>query len=118
MHKLRSILAVMFAILIASPACCCLAASPPVKEASHSCCGGEQKEKKESLCDCSVKGHAIAEADKPVPPAPATPLPPVPEAPLLLIADLQPLVTYLPVASYVDTGPPTLRLEILQRFLI
>lgn len=115
MHKLRCILAFLFAILVANPACCCFAA-PAATQAEHACCGGE-KEKKESICNCETVGtQKLADTDINVPPALVSPAPP-PVAleiePAFFPADVQPVP-----AVYVDTGPLRRRLAMLQRFLI
>ncbi|WAC21432.1 hypothetical protein OVA24_08535 [Luteolibacter sp. SL250] len=117
MHRLRCIIAVMLAIFIAGPACCCLGMTQPVKQAEHSCCSGKSKEKKESVCSCSTAKHQkLAEKDTPLPALFSATLPPLPGAPVpVLLADR---TVSLPPAPVFDTGPPRLRLAVLQRFLI
>ena len=114
MHKLRCILAFLFAILVAGPACCCFA-SPPVQQADHACCGGEQ-EKKESICNCGTAISQKLTDDIDVPPALASSAPP-PAVLEIKTAIFQTDIQRVP-AVYVDTGPPRLRLAMLQRFLI
>jgi len=115
MHKLRCILAFLFAILVASPACCCVA-TPPAKQAKHACCGGE-KEKKESICNCGTAGtQKLADTDTNVPPALASSAPP--PAVLEIKTAFFPAEVRTPPTVYVDTGPPRLLLAMLQRFLI
>jgi hypothetical protein len=115
MHVFRSIFAVIFAILIANPACCCagvkLAAEKPAK---HSCCSGSTKEKKEAACDCGVKSPQMAEKHIILPDAPAMalPLPPV-AVPVPLEIPAQAIE---PTVRPHNTGPPGL--VMLQRFLI
>lgn len=115
MHKLRCILAFMFAILVAGPACCCIA-SQPAPQAEHACCGGD-KEKKESVCNCATAGaQKLADTDTNVPPVFASLAPP--PAFLEIRTVLPSPDVHPPVAAYVDTGPPRLLLAMLQRFLI
>ena len=114
MHKLRCILAFLFAILVAGPACCCFA-SPPVQQADHACCGGE-KEKKESICNCGTADSQKLTDDIDVPSALASSAP-SPAALEIKTAFFRTDIQRMP-AAYVDTGPLRLRLAMLQRFLI
>lgn len=117
MHPLRCILAALFAILIANPACLCAAMTPAEQPAGHSCCG-KQKEKQEAACDCAAHAPRISEAKASLPDAPAFLLPsailstpPMPEA-----GNAPPSTAK--VSPRADTGPPRLRLALWQRFLI
>jgi len=117
MHRLRCIIAVMLAIFIAGPACCCLGMTQPVKQADHSCCGSKTKEKKESVCGCaSAKHQKLAEKDTPLPVLFSAAIPPQPGVSVpALMAERTAIPLPFPVP---DTGPPRLRLAMLQRFLI
>lgn len=119
MHRLRCIIAVMLAIFIAGPACCCLGMTQPVKQkqAEHSCCGGKTKEQKEGACACTTAKHQkVAEKDTPLPALCYATLPPSPGVTVpVVMADRT--VALAPVPVF-DTGPPRLRLAVLQRFLI
>lgn len=118
MHRFRCIIAVMLAIFIAGPACCCLGMTQPVKQAEHSCCGSKKpKEQKESVCACTTAKHQkVAEKDTPLPALFSAALPPLPGAAVpVLLADRTVIPSPAPVF---DTGPPRLRLAVLQRFLI
>lgn len=116
MHKLRCIIAVMLAIFIAGPACCCLGMVQPVTQAEHSCCGGE-KEQKESACNCTTAKHQkLADKDVSLPAVLDLALPPQPGTPILAPL-VEEVITPSP-AWAIDTGPPPLQLEELQRFLI
>ncbi|HVJ44924.1 MAG TPA: hypothetical protein VM511_00965 [Luteolibacter sp.] len=117
MTKFRQILAFMFAILIASPACCCFATPAPVKEAAHSCCGSGNEKKPDKNCDCSVKKQSVAESDKPLPHAPAFTVPTILEFPRPVSVEAIPAPNR-PSWVSVDTGPPRLKLAIYQTFLI
>ena len=116
MHQLRCILAVIFAILIANPACCCAGMKPVQKEVSHSCCSGTKKEKKESACNCEASKPLITEKHSVLPGTPLLALPqPQISAPLPVTAPMAVIVS--PVQP-TDTGPPRKRLLMFQRFLI
>jgi hypothetical protein len=116
MTKLRQILAFMFAILIASPACCCLGASAPEKPA-HSCCGDESERPSDKDCDCADNQQIVTEANQSIPRVPVLFLPPTPLNPPSASVDISPAPN-LPSWVTVDTGPPRLRLAVYQRFII
>jgi hypothetical protein len=120
MHKLRCIIAALFAILIASPVCCCAAMVKVDQAVEHSCCGHSKpkKEKHQDECDCTTKTPRIAESH-----------PAAPQAPVFIAPESLPAVAFSPslelpanlfssVPASIDTGPPKLRLAMLQRFLI
>jgi hypothetical protein len=117
MHRFRCIIAVMLAIFIAGPACCCLGMTQPVKQAEHSCCGDKTKEQKDSACACTTAKHQmVAEKDTPLPALFSAALPPFPGIAVpVLLADRT--VHIIPVPVF-DSGPPRLRLAVLQRFMI
>lgn len=122
MNLLRSLLALLFAIVIANPACCCTAgagkADAPVKT-SH-CCGGTKQEKKQAPehCLCPAKNPTLQEDPPVLPVFTAVELPPVlPSLEELLVPEV-PVREVAAVDFYHDTGPPLRRLALLQRFLI
>lgn len=119
MNLLRSILAVLFAIAIANPACCCtLRTHDEPARVSH-CCGGKKKEKpSHEACACVAMSPKKAEEPPALPVFKAIELPPV--LPSATVAALPPVpVRELPRRDFFhDTGPPRLRLVMLQRFLI
>ncbi|MCW1883850.1 hypothetical protein OKA04_03870 [Luteolibacter flavescens] len=127
MKLLRSILAVLFAIVIANPACCC--ALDPVHETAKTshCCGGGSKKKdsdgkkhphQDGPCICAMKSPKQVEDPPVLPVFTAIELPPV----LMSLAEIP--VPPVPVSElpqpdfHHDTGPPRLRLVMFQRFLI
>lgn len=120
MNLLRSLLAVFFAIAVANPACCCTARTDTGPAETSSCCGGTEKEKApgDHSCACEAKQPKQLEDPPQVPafvavelPAPAAHLP-VPAAPAA------PAAEKIRPGYRNDTGPPRLRLALLQRFLI
>ena len=120
MNLLRSLLALLFAIAIANPACCCTvkAANEPVKT-SH-CCGGTKQEKKEhpDHCLCAAKNPKLQEDPPVLPVFTAVELPPVlPSLEELLVPEV-PVRRVAAADFHQDTGPPLRRLALLQRFLI
>lgn len=120
MNLLRSILAVLFAIVIANPACCCTVrkAEEPAK-VSHCCGGGTKKEKhSHESCACAAKNPKQVEDPPVVPGITVVELPPVlPSASDVVLPPV--VVRELPQPDFFhDTGPPRLRLVMLQRFLI
>lgn len=120
MNLLRSLLAVLFAIVIANPACCCTvkAADQPA-ESSH-CCGGTKQEKKQlpEHCLCAAKNPKLQEDPPVVPVFTAIELPPVlPSLEELLVPEV-PVREVAAVDFHHDIGPPLRRLALLQRFLI
>ncbi len=115
MHRIRCIFAVIFAILIANPACCCAATRVAEKTQSHSCCGSK-KEKKAGTCQCESHGQKIAEKKTSVPDAPVFTLPPAADLPVAVV-----VVPHAPATIFpgpVDTGPPRRLLVLFQRYLI
>lgn len=122
MHRFRGILAALLAILIVSPVCCCAAPVRVEKKAEHSCChsgnAGGKKEKRETACDCASKTPRISEHPPVVPDAPVftIPAPMVPPPVVLDVVSQAPGDSDTPAA--IDTGPPRLRLVMLQSFLI
>ena len=117
MHALRCILAAIFAILIANPACCCAGRKVVKMETRHSCCGGAKKEKKESACNCEVNAPRIAGDHSIVVDAPAF-LSPQPVSSVPVIREI-PVAVVAPVSAVpVDPGPPRRRLTLFQRFMI
>ena len=120
MNLIRSILAVLFAIVIANPACCCTVrkAEEPAK-VSH-CCGGTKKEKKQLPEHCACPAKSVKQLEDPpaLPVFKAVELPPVlPSFEALLIPGVP--AREMPRLDFRnDTGPPLRRLAWLQRFLI
>jgi hypothetical protein len=119
MNLIRSILAALFAIAIANPACCCtVRKAEEVGNFSH-CCGGTKKEKQlPEHCACPAKSVKQLEDPPALPVFKAIELPPVlPSLEALLIPEV-PSREVAPVDFRSDTGPPLRRLAVLQRFLI
>ncbi len=122
MNLLRSILAVLFAIVIANPACCCSMgkADEPAK-VSHCCGGTKEKEDNHSPkepCACAVKAPKQVEDPPVVPGVTVVELPPVLPSAIAVVLPPVP-VRELPRPDFFhDTGPPRLRLVMFQRFLI
>ncbi len=120
MNLLRSILAAVFAILIANPACCCTAGKAEEPVETRHCCGGTKQEKKQlpEHCACTAKQPKQLEDPPVVPVFTAVELPPV------LESSVDPRIPAVPVREVAavdfhhDTGPPSRRLAVLQRFLI
>ena len=124
MNLLRSILAVLFAIVIANPACCCAVRTvEETAKVSHCCGGGTKKEKKEKhshgeACACAARNPKQVEDPPVIPVFTAIELPPVLMSPLEVVHPPVP-VRELPQPDFHhDTGPPRLRLVMFQRFLI
>ncbi|MCW1913235.1 hypothetical protein OJ996_06615 [Luteolibacter sp. GHJ8] len=120
MSIIRSILAVLFAILIANPACCCTPRKEAEPAQSHHCCGGTKKEQKEAPQHCACPSTSPKQLEDPpvIPVFSPIELPPV----LASFEELRiPEVPEreVPVADFrCGTGPPLRRLAMLQRFLI
>lgn len=123
MNLLRSLLAVLFAIVIANPACCCAVRKVEETAKSSHCCGGGTKTKKETpshgdACACVARNPKQVEDPPVLPCFTAVELPPVLESGMKIILPPVP-VRELPQPDFFhDTGPPRLRLVMLQRFLI
>jgi len=121
MNLLRSILAVLFAIVIANPACCCAVTKTEAPaQASHCCGGGTKKEKHphKEACACAARNPKQVEDPPVIPVFTAIELPPVLMSPLEVVHPPVP-VRELPQPDFHhDTGPPRLLLVMLQRFLI
>ena len=123
MNLLRSILAVLFAIIIANPACCCAVGKVEETAKVSHCCGGGTKEKKEKhshgeACACAAKNPKQVEDPPVVPSVTVVELPPVLASAIEVVLPPVP-VRDLPQPDFFhDTGPPRLRLVMLQRFLI
>lgn len=121
MNLLRSILAVLFAIVIANPACCCaVTRTDAPADVSHCCGGGTKKEKHphKEACACAARNPKQVEDPPVVPSITVVELPPVLPSEIALVLPLVP-VRELPQPDFHhDTGPPRLRLVMLQRFLI
>jgi hypothetical protein len=120
MNLLRSLLAVLFAIAIANPACCCTVRphEEPAK-ASHCCGGGTKKEKPtDEACACAAKSPKKAEDPTALPVYKAIELPPVLSSFVEVIVPERVIKEVGRPDFQLDTGPPRLRLAMLQRFLI
>ena len=121
MNLLRSILAVLFAIVIANPACCCAVTRTEAPAQASHCCGGGTKKEKHShkeACACAAKNPKQVEDPPVVPTVTVVELPPVLESGMEIVLPLVP-VRELPQPDFFhDTGPPRLRLVMFQRFLI
>lgn len=123
MNLLRSILAVLFAIVIANPACCCSVerTSEPAK-VSH-CCGGlkkkeEEKHSHKEACACAAKNPKQVEDPPVIPGVTVVELPPVLPSGVAIVLPLVPVRELPQPDFFLDTGPPRLRLVMFQRFLI
>jgi len=121
MNLLRSLLAVLFAIVIANPACCCSVGKVEETAKVSHCCGGGTKKEKHShgdSCLCAVRNPKQVEDPPVLPVFTAIELPPVlMSAPEIVLPPVP--VREVPQPDfYHDTGPPRLRLVMLQRFLI
>lgn len=119
MNSFRIVLAFLFAIVIANPACCCAASPGDWTVAASSCCGGKEEKKSDPLaCACLAKSPKKAEEPAALPVFKAIELPPVLQG--SEVTALPPVpVRELPVpVDFYDTGPPLRRLTMLQRFLI
>ncbi|QJE96689.1 hypothetical protein [Luteolibacter luteus] len=120
MNLLRSLLALVFAIVIANPACCCTVkkVDEPVKT-SH-CCGGTKQEKKQAPehCLCAAKNPKLQEDPPVIPAFTALELPPILPSFGELIVPEVPAREVAAVDFHHDAGPPLRRLALLQRFLI
>lgn len=120
MSIIRSILAVFFAILIANPACCCTLRKGAEPAQTHHCCGGTKKEQKEAPQHCACPSTSPKQLEDPpvIPVFSPIELPPV----LASFEELRiPEVPEreVPIVDFrCDTGPPSRRLALLQRFLI
>jgi hypothetical protein len=121
MNLLRSILAVLFAIVIANPACCCAVRQVEETAKVSHCCGGGTKKEKHShgeACACAARNPKQIEDPPVLPCFTAVELPPVLESGMEIVLPLVP-VRELPQPDFFhDTGPPRLRLVMFQRFLI
>jgi hypothetical protein len=121
MNLLRSILAVLFAIVIANPACCCSAGKAEPAKVSLCCGGSKKKEDNHShkeACVCPARNPKQVEDPPVVPSATVVELPPVLPSGIAIVLPPVP-VSKLPQPDFFDdTGPPRLRLVLLQRFLI
>jgi hypothetical protein len=122
MNLLRSILAVLFAIIIANPACCCSVGrtSEPAK-VSHCCGGSKKKEEKHShqeACACAARNPKQVEDPPVVPGVTVVELPPVLPSRIAIVLPPVPVCELPQPDFFNDTGPPRLRLVMLQRFLI
>jgi hypothetical protein len=122
MNLLRSILAVFFAIVIANPACCCtVGKSDEPAKVSHCCGGTKKKEEKHShkeTCACAAKNPKQVENPPVVPSATVVELPPVLPSGIAVMLPSMPVRALWTPDFFHDTGPPRLRLVMLQRFLI
>jgi hypothetical protein len=119
MNLLRSLLAVLFAIAIANPACCCTLRSHDEPAKVSHCCGGPKEEKHSpDACACVAKSPQKAEEPPALPVFKAIELPTV--LPPAVMVALPPIpVRELPRPDFFHgTGPPRLRLVMFQRFLI
>lgn len=120
MYFLRNIIAVMLALVIASPICCCTMTANH-SEKAPSCCGtaGGKKspDKNHSACLCVAKQPKELSKAIIIPTDHAVALePPFFE---IRIADLSPEVEALPVAQPRDfSDPPGLFLAMYSRWLI
>ena len=120
MNLLRSLMALLFAIVIANPACCCAAGKADEPVTTGHCCGGTKQEKKQQPghCLCAVKNPKLQEDPPVLPVFTAVELPPVlPSLEELLVPEV-PAREVAVVDFRHDTGPPLRRLAMLQRFLI
>jgi hypothetical protein len=118
MTLLRSILAVLFAITLANPACCCTWQS--TAEPAHHCCGGGKKKEQphDGSCLCAAKQVKKLEDPATLPAFTASELPALDECPL---PPARPTFHSHPAIQpgvVQDTGPPRIRLIRYQRFLI
>ncbi len=120
MNLIRSVLAAVFAILIASPACCCTAGKAEEPVETRHCCGGTGEEKKQlpDHCACTAKQPKQLEDPPVLPVFTAVELPPVLESSGDVGIPAVPVRDAPPVDFRSDTGPPSRRLAVLQRFLI
>lgn len=121
MNLVRSILAIVFAIVIANPACCCAmpGQADQVVKTSH-CCEekSEGKQQAPKACACPAKDHRMSEDPLLLPSFTAIELPPVlPTAERVALPEV-PVCEIAPPDFRIDTGPPRQRLVMLQRFLI
>lgn len=126
MNLLRSLLAALFAIVIANPVCCCAMGSMQETVKTSHCCGGGSKKRDsdekhphhDGPCICATKSQKQVEDPPMLPVFTAIELPPV----LMSLAEIP--VPPVPVSElpqpdfHQDTGPPRLRLVMFQRFLI
>ncbi|MCW1922103.1 hypothetical protein OKA05_06030 [Luteolibacter arcticus] len=124
MNLLRSILAVLFAIVIANPACCCTVrkADEPAK-ASHCCGGGGTKKEKEEKpfhesCACAAKNPKQVQDPPVLPGITVVDLPPLLPSTIAIVLPPVPVCELPQPDFFHDTGPPRRRLVMLQRFLI
>ena len=121
MNLLRSILAVLFAIVIANPDCCCavMRTDTPAK-VSHCCGGGTKKEKHshKEACACAARNPKQVEDPPVVPGVTVVELPPVLPSRIAIVLPPVPVCELPQPDFFHDTGPPRLRLVMFQRFLI
>ncbi|MEK7952849.1 hypothetical protein [Luteolibacter soli] len=120
MNLLRSILAVFFAIVIANPACCCSVTRADATAKVSNCCGGTKKEKHsdKEACACAAKSQKQVQDPPVVPGFTAVELPPVLPSMAAIVLPPVPMRDLPQPDFFHDTGPPRLRLVMLQRFLI
>ncbi len=118
MNILRSLLAALFAIAVANPACCCtLRQAEDAICASH-CCGAKEDPETPAACNCAAENPKQLE-DPPAVPGPLAKalLPLLPSAVDVLLPAAPARETSRPDFRS-GTGPPRQRLVLLQRFLI
>jgi len=120
MNFLRGILTVLFAIVIANPACCCTARHRDQPTQVSHCCGETKKEKStHEACSCAAKPLKQAEDPPVLPGVPVVAMPPAPFPVVLLsIAPAVPVKELPRIDFRTDTGPPRHRLLRFQTFLI
>jgi len=120
MNLLRSILAVLFAIVIANPACCCAVTRTEAPAQVSHCCGGAKKEKHshKEACACAAKNPKQVEDPPVIPSMTVVELPPILSSEIAIVLPPVPVRELPQPGFYHDTGPPRLRLVMLQRFLI
>jgi len=120
MNFFRTMLALIFAMLIANPAYCCSTVQPEKASCHTSCCGGDSEKSPAHDCSCiSQMPQQNAEDPPATVPTGSFAIEPVFEAKLL-----EP-VRWIPAPATIsaphvwnDTGPPSRRLALLQRRLI
>ncbi len=119
MNILRSLLAMLFAIAIANPACCCTLRKAEETVAASHCCGGKKEEPATpAACNCAAENPKQLEEPPTVPGPLAAALPPLLPSAVDLLLPAVPVRENSRPDFRSDTGPPRHRLALLQRFVI